>query len=201
MRLLSLGLLCSATLLLSGCGSNDKPPDGAMTVDPQRIVSQAGSIRTLHGEFSIRPARPNEPYMAPATNGGACLLAKIPVEGKSCTKQSDCNIDVPGQPQWTGYCLGADQLPTTQGGTCWIKPSDQQYCLKRVGPGDHSTPVTDTSVVYAYVAQTSPDWNKPIDWVLLGCLNGTFPPSGPPCGTGIGPKIDRASQVRPVPQS
>ena len=133
MRQLSLGLLCSATFLLAGRGSNDKPPDGAMTVDPQRIVSEAGSIRTLHGEYSIRPARPNEPYMEFATNGGACLLAKIPVEGKSCTKQSDCNVTVPGQPQWYGYCLGAHQLPTTQGGTCWIKPSEQ-YCLKESGP-------------------------------------------------------------------
>ena len=35
--------------------------------------------------------------------------------------------------------------------------------------------------------------------VLLGCLNGPFPPSGPPCGTGIGPHINRASHVRPVP--
>jgi hypothetical protein len=171
-----------------------------MTVDPQKIESAAGSIRTLHATFAIRAAKPNEPFEAPATNGGACLLAKIPVEGKSCTTQEQCNIAVPGQPEeWYGYCLDANQLPATQGGTCWVKPSDDQYCLKRVGVGNHSTPVTDTSAVYDYVAEHSPNWRKPIDWVLLGCLNGAFTQPPPPCAAGIEPSIYRASKVRPVP--
>lgn len=172
---------------------------GAMTVDPQKIVSAAGNLRTMHGEFTIRAARPNEPSVDPATIGGACLLAKIPVEGKSCNAAQDCNIAIAGQPTpWTGYCLGPDNLPTTQNGTCWVKPSDRQYCLKGVGPGDHATPVTDTSPVYDYVAQTSPQWRRPIDWVLVGCLNGAYT-GKPPCAGGSGPSINRASQVRPVP--
>jgi hypothetical protein len=203
MRQLALPLICSAALLAAACdnehGNDPRPPEGAMTVDPQKIVSQAGSIRTLHGEFSIRPAKPNERFLSPATIGGACLMAHVPVEGKSCTKAADCDIAFPTQAKWTGYCLGADNLPTTQGGTCWVKPVDAKYCLKRVGPGDYQTPVTDTSAVYDYVAQQSPQWNRPINWLLLGCLNGPITPPLAPCANGPGKLIDVASQVRPVP--
>jgi hypothetical protein len=215
MRHIAVALLVSAPLLcLGACNKNNaengaanltgtsgpgKPPAGAMTVDPQRIVSEAGSIRTLHGVFSIRAAKPNEPSLDPATVGGACLLAKIPVEGKSCNAQEQCSITVPGQPEaWFGYCLGPDQLPTTHGGTCWVKLSDEQNCLKGVGAGDYSTPAMDVSAAYAYVAQHSPSWHRPIDWVLLGCLNGPIT-NGPPCATGNGPHIYGASHIRPVP--
>jgi hypothetical protein len=213
MRPILTSLLCGASILAAACSSNEgessnatsnasggQPPAGAMTVDPLRIVSEPGNIRLLHATFSIRPARPNEPYMAPATVGGACLIAKVPVEGKSCAKASDCDITAPGQPKWTGYCLGADNLPvTTQGGSCWIKLSDQKNCLKPVGPGDHATPAMDVSAAYDYVAQQSPGQRRPIDWLILGCLNGTFGAPPPPCATGNGPHIHRAGQVRPVP--
>jgi hypothetical protein len=207
-------LLASPLLWLPGCNKNNaensaanltgtpgraKPSAGAMTIDPQKIVSEAGSIRTLHGVFSIRAAKPNEPALDPATVGGACLLAKIPVEGKSCSSQEECNIPVPGQPDgWYGYCLGRDQVPTTLGGTCWVKLSDEQNCLKGVGAGNYSTPTMDVSAAYTYVAQHSPNWHKPIDWVLMGCLNGQFT-GAPPCATGNGPHIYAASPTRPVP--
>ena len=211
-------LACLATcsiLVLTSCGNNPnadssenasgnladargggQPPAGAMTIDAQKIVSDPGSIRTLHGEFVIRAARPNEPSVNPATLGGACLIAKIPVEGKSCNAQEECNVA--GKPEWFGYCLGPDRLPTTQGGTCWVKLSDEKNCLKKVGEGDHSTPSMDMTAAYDYVAEKSPNWRKPIDWALLGCLNGVSQ-GGPPCATGNGPHIYRTSQVRPVP--
>src|SRR3954453_19742320 len=96
MRQSTISLLCSACFLVAGCssGTNNAPsrsPSGAVTNDPQKIVSDPGNIRVLHGEFEIREAKPNETSIANATNGGACLLAKIPVEGKSCTTQSECD--------------------------------------------------------------------------------------------------------------
>jgi len=212
MRLTLTCLLTSAALLAAACSSQDneasnattndtggQPPAGAMTVEPKKIVSDPGNLRKLHATFSIRPARPNEPYMAPASVGGACLIAKIPVEGKACAKATDCDITPSGQPKWTGYCLGADQLPTTQGGTCWVKLSDSQNCLKPVPAGDHQTPAMDMSAAYAYVAETSPNWRRPIDWVIVGCLNGPFNAPPPPCATGNGPYMHRAGQIRPVP--
>ena len=192
-------LLCSACLFAASCNSQapsgPKPPAGAWTNDPQKIVSEPGNIRVLHGEFEIRDAKPNETYMASATLGGACVLAHIPVEGKSCTAASQCNINEAGV-SWTGYCLGADHLPTTQGGSCWVKLSDKDNCLKGVGKGQHSTPAMDVTPAYTYTAVHSPHWHQPIDWLLLGCLNGT-PPGG--CAGGSGPKVATASQVRPVP--
>jgi hypothetical protein len=217
MRLTTICLLGSTALLAAACSSQEngasnvsnvttndegggQPPDGAMTVEPGKIVSAPGNIRKLHATFTIRPARPNEPYMAPTSVGGACLIAKIPVEGKACAKATDCNITTGTPPEtWTGYCLGADQLPTTQGGTCWVKLSDRLNCRKPAPPGNHSTPAMDMSAAYAYVAETSPDWNRPIDWVILGCLNGPFGAPPPPCATGNGPHVHRAGQIRPVP--
>jgi hypothetical protein len=159
-----------------------------LTVDA--LAVQSGAPRMLGGAIEIRAPRPGEQSVESNGNGGACLLAQVPVRPKSCTVDKQCDIVFgQGKPKWGGYCLS---------GTCWIKPSES-YCLKRVGEGSHSIAPTDASEVYAYAATHGEA--PPISWRVLGCLNGVGinEHTKPGC---VGPPADAmhdAGDPTPVP--
>jgi hypothetical protein len=181
----------------ASAGNGPDNPKAASNVAGVQLTVKAlqvmtGAPRVLSGAFEIRPPNPGEPSVSSTGFGGACLVAQLPVQAKSCTTNHQCDI-VFGhdEPKWGGYCLG---------GQCWVKPSED-YCLKGVGVGAHSTPAADASAVYAYAAGkgTAPA----IKWRVLGCINGV-PVSKDsnalaPCPGGPGEAVHDAGQPTVVP--
>lgn len=153
-------------LLLGACGPGQdgagNPPtrdDVRLTVKALEVRSGDAGARDIVGRFEIRSARNNETYVADAAaKGGACLVAQVPVDPKSCSADSECAV--PGQ-QFFPYCLQ---------GTCWVKPKAES-CLRGQGVGVHQTTPGDANEVYAYLASISE--TRPVAWRVLGRLNGT----------------------------
>jgi hypothetical protein len=165
-------------------------PGVELTVKALQVTSSAS--RVLSGAFEIRPPNPGEASISSNGVGGACLVAQLPVQAKSCTTSRQCDIVFGhGKPKWGGYCLG---------GQCWIKASEN-YCLKGVGIGPHSTPPADASAVYDYAAKKGE--SPPIKWRVLGCVNGVpvskNAKAPAPCPGGPGQVIHDAGQPTAVP--
>ena len=162
-----------ALWLLAGCtGPEGESESGkTLTVDALEVITNASPggapSRLLNGRFEIRAPMPGEQSIQSNGRGGACLLAQVPVEPKSCSVDAQCNIERgSGHAKWHGYCLH---------GSCWVKPSEA-YCLKGQGEGSHAFPTTavDTSEVYSYVARQMAGL-RPVPWKVVGCLNGVGP--------------------------
>lgn len=161
-----------------------------LTVKALQVMS--GAPRVLSGAFEIRPPNPGEPSISSTGIGGACLVAQLPVQAKSCTTNHQCDIVFGhNEPKWGGYCLG---------GQCWVKPSEN-YCLKGVGVGAHSTPPADASAVYSYAAANGP--TPAIKWRVIGCINGVpvsqNAKAPAPCPGGPGDVIHDAGQPTALP--
>ena len=163
-------------------------PGPQLTVKALGVTTSAA--RVLRGAFEIRAPNPGEPSIASNGFGGACLVAQLPVQPKACHANQQCNIGH-GDSMWGGYCLG---------GTCWVKPSEN-YCLKGVGVGQHSTPAVDASDAYAYAAANHE--TPPIKWRVLGCLNGVAVSENsnarPACPGGPGEVMHDAGDPTAVP--
>src|SRR5512147_1811336 len=87
-----------------------------LTVDAMEVITNASlggaPARLLNGRFEIRAPMPGEQSIQSNGRGGACLLAQVPVEPKSCRVDAQCNIEPgAGRAKWQGHCLQ---------GSCWV---------------------------------------------------------------------------------
>ena len=181
-------------MALAACGNEPQQKIGQNQIDSGVLLTvkalqvKSSAPRVLTGDFEIRAPQPGEQSVDSSGLGGACLIAQVPITPKACHSDQQCKISIgTGKADWYGYCLS---------GTCWVKPDDS-YCLKHVGVGSYSTPAKDTNEVYAYVADQGE--RPPINWRVLGCLNGVGvnPNNRPGCA---GPPADAIHDAGdPVP--
>jgi hypothetical protein len=216
MSIVTRAALVPACLLLAGCNQNEAANQAAsmnaegevalagtpLTVDVHDVLSAAAPAaspnatqRRLYGKFEIRPPHPGEEsILSNGGPGGACLLAQVPVQPKSCMQAEECDYSpTPGQPgAWHGYCLGANSAEQRPG-TCWVNPIES--CLRGQGPGSYETPIVNASQLYAQLGQQA------VKWRLLGCLSGTHPPgTAPPCADpSTGKTLLVLGKIREVP--
>ena len=153
----------------------------------------------LTGKFTIRIARPGEPFVRPGTFGGACLMAQFYGADRGCFKDHECDYPVAGRvAPWRGYCVREkDSLPGNLGtNSCWVKPSED-YCLKGVYDGTHYIPTVDVDEVYGEARKYS---QNPVKWMVSGCINGAITDRDhPPCGGGPGERRFSRGPIRSLP--
>ena len=155
---------------LEACGSDPNAGNAGSNTAVTRLTVKAlevrsgpgvppGGPRNLSGRFEIREARQGETYVEGPATGGACLIAQVPIDPKTCTADAQCGI--PGKP-FLGYCLRNQ---------CWVKPANDS-CLRGQPPqaNAYETPQKDTNEIYTYLASIGE--SRPVSWMVLGRLNG-----------------------------
>jgi hypothetical protein len=211
MRQLIVGTMFPAILLVTSCKDPKQYEEPValaslpMTVEAQQVLKlpppHSVNGRTMFGRFEIRLAKKNEMSVAPATTGGACLLAQIAGKDLSCSSNQQCDMTVNGK-KWLGYCLRdqdslSGDLATNH---CWVRPGPAPaLCQKDVGAGTHYTPSFDTTEAYQEARKHS---RMPVKWMVYGCLNGPYEAGKPEtkgCAGGPYPSMHDQGQIATVP--
>ncbi len=115
---------------------------------------------------------------------GACLIADLTSQGvglPSCTSHQQCNDAYnatphpklgSGSPGPYLYCLGNKPQDTEK--RCWIRPGpDSTHCIKnQFAPGKHAVPALIVGQPDSGSVPADPlGKNKPVPWMVFGCLN------------------------------
>ena len=171
---------CTGLLAVGAVAVAQHAGEPATTLTVKAGTVTQVSPHVLTGTFEIRAPQTGEASVQSDGRGGACLLAQVPTQAKSCTASRQCQIaQGPGEPKWVGYCLS---------GKCWMRPSES-YCMKGVEAGPHTFPQVpvDADPVYRYVAAHD-GGAGPIFWQVVACVNGVGPNSKTPqpCAGGPG---------------
>lgn len=189
-------------LLLAGCG--DKPASGILegpksqtnasstpgtslnegpAVFSNRMLVEAGSVSgeglLYIGDYNIRQALVTEPGLPQSTVGGACIVARIEGAGGPCRSDRECRDSYGALKGEEGYayCLAGTRTGASTG-SCWIKPN-KNYCDKGKGPGSHTTPAINTSLVKTFAKEQFNTTD--VKWKVIGCLNGPDIDGKKPC--------------------
>jgi len=193
-----LALMSCAVMFLTACAPGGSGPDAnastndsngvsangeKMTNVPGAVTESPPGSRNLTGHYEIRLAGPGDAFIFSSGGGGACLVTQYPAVPKRCNRHSECALPSANMGANAGsYCLpdNAGTVPPGGAGTCWIKPSDD-FCLTRVGLGQHDIAPQDTTALAAAGMKK---------WRVLSCLN------GPPHTCGTGPPTPNQVQHR-----
>jgi hypothetical protein len=205
----------NGTLLLvatvASCGA---PPPGPVKkiIDPGKIElasPPSAASNEIWGSFTISQST-HPTAIVSSGIGGACLLADLNHLGipampasnptRRCTENAECQTGLDSK--WFGYCnIEGDKK-------CWVRPGPNfgpdSLCKIGVPPRPLNSKVDTPHVKLEDLAKQF-TYNRPIQWRVVACLNGTPATSGPAAGqppcknTDGGDRIEVMGVPRAVP--